>query len=205
MTLPYGWTMEDPAILSPDGRYRYWLRRELNMLGNGMAVFCMLNPSTADATEDDPTIRRCVAFARAWGASSLGVVNLFALRATDPTELFKAGVADPEGPGNDEIIAKAADMGREAVSGQGSVFVCGWGSHGRTPWQKKFMRERIEVVRGVVSDAHCTPTYLRLSERSGQPWHPLYLPSALQPTQWPLETTADRLSRNSDPAAQNGG
>jgi len=75
------------AELSPCGQYRYVLWRDTGT-GEGSVVFIMLNPSTADATTDDPTIRRCLGFARHWGYRTLVVVNLFALRATNPRMLL---------------------------------------------------------------------------------------------------------------------
>ena len=77
------------AVISQDERHRYSLTRRW---GNGPRVCCwiMLNPSTADATTDDPTIRRCVRFTQAWGYDALTVVNLYAWRATDPADLRNA-------------------------------------------------------------------------------------------------------------------
>jgi len=99
------------------GRYRYELTRAW---GDGpLACWIMLNPSTADATRDDPTIRRCVAFSRDRGFGSLVVVNLFALRATRPGEL--ASARDPVGPGNDGAISRAVRRSDEVV--------VAWGRH----------------------------------------------------------------------------
>src|SRR6185437_4878200 len=79
------------ASISECGRYRYWLRRSWGHGGNGKTVsFIMLNPSMADAEQDDPTLRRCMGFAQGWGFSTLSVHNLFALRATDTKELLTA-------------------------------------------------------------------------------------------------------------------
>src|SRR5438045_3510538 len=84
------------AAISACGRYRWWLRRSWHQGGNGRVLcFIMLNPSTADARTDDPTIRRCMGFARSWGFSTLDVRNLFAWRATEPTELLRTD--DPIG------------------------------------------------------------------------------------------------------------
>jgi hypothetical protein len=83
----------------------------------------MLNPSTADASQDDPTIRRCIGFARQWGCGRLVVLNLFAFRATDPADLKRA--ADPVGPEN------RAWFDRTLVDDLvGGPVVCGWGVHG---------------------------------------------------------------------------
>lgn len=95
------------AEFSDCERYRYVLRRcfagsVLDAPANPV-VFCMLNPSTATAMENDPTVRRCIGFAKAWGHSDLLVVNLFAMRSTDPDELTRA--VDPVGPENDAALA----------------------------------------------------------------------------------------------------
>src|SRR5262245_13227298 len=109
---------QSSAELSPCGRYRYALTRTW---GDPKKVVCwvMLNPSTADADQDDPTIRRCLGFSRAWGAGGLVVVNLFALRATDPDQLRIA--ADPVGPDNDSHLSTAAF---------GRLVVAAWGARG---------------------------------------------------------------------------
>jgi hypothetical protein len=73
----------------------------------------MLNPSTADGKEDDPTIRRCIGFAKSWGNGSLEVVNLFGFRATDPKELLE--VKDPIGPENNIWIGLAANESARIV------------------------------------------------------------------------------------------
>lgn len=77
-----GREVERDALISPCKRYRYWLLRRW---GNyPLATFVMLNPSTADANSDDPTIRKCMGFADSWGMGGIWVVNLFALRSTNP-------------------------------------------------------------------------------------------------------------------------
>ena len=89
-----------------------------------MLPFVMLNPSTADADLDDPTIRRCVGFARREGAGGIVVANLYAFRATDPAALMKA--SDPYGPDNDDALKAVA---AEAAA-TGMPIVCAWGVHG---------------------------------------------------------------------------
>src|SRR4051812_49823510 len=98
-TLP----LEDNAVISACGAYRYVLTRQV---GGGVrrATFIMLNPSTADASNDDPTIRRCIGFAQRWGCGQLAVLNLFAYRATDPADLKRA--SEPVGPENREWFDK---------------------------------------------------------------------------------------------------
>src|SRR6185369_17379869 len=93
------------AVISKCGKYRYSLRREW-IGGAGTVCFIMLNPSTADASVDDPTIRRCIGFAQRWGYQILEVVNLYAYRATRPRDMFAA--ADPVGPENEYYLCKAA-------------------------------------------------------------------------------------------------
>ena len=107
------------ARFDPSGRYRFRLTRCWNP-GAPVVAFVMLNPSTADARRLDPTVRRCVGFARTWGFGGLEVVNLFALRATHPPDLF----ADPEpvGRGNDRAVVDAAV--------RADLVVVAWGDRG---------------------------------------------------------------------------
>ena len=153
--------MRSNALLSPCRTYRYDLWRTW-LGGNGYAMFVGLNPSTADETQDDPTIRRCVAFAKAWGYAGLCMTNLFAYRATDPRDMMRA--SDPVGPLNDEILCGRAE-------GAG-VVVAAWGVHGT-------FGGRHGVVRAALPELH----YLRLT-KAGHPGHPLYLPKTLAPVAW---------------------
>lgn len=146
------------AVMS--GPYRYLLWRCWDDAPTlSLVTFVMLNPSTADDTQDDPTVRRCVAYAKAWGHAAVRVVNLFALRATDPATLRVH--PDPVGPENDFYIAKAV---RDAA-----VAVCAWGAHGT-------LHGRGEAVEALIP----RPTALALT-RDGTPRHPLYLPGRLRP------------------------
>lgn len=141
------------AVMSECGRYRYRLRREW-LGGEGDVLFIMLNPSTADAERDDPTIRRCVGFARRWGFRRLWVGNLFAWRATHPFDLVRA--PDPVEPDNDEhLIGMAANA---------EVIVAAWGSY-------RALRGRDKDVRQIIGGLEC----LGVTKR-GHPRHPLYLP-----------------------------
>jgi hypothetical protein len=107
------------AILSDDGLYRYQLSRTWDWERPPM-VWIMLNPSKADADVDDPTIRRCISFAKREGCGGIEVLNLYAFRSTHPKDLLK--VSDPEGPGNsqawDAVLRANAD----------SPIVAAWGT-----------------------------------------------------------------------------
>lgn len=152
-----------PAAWSPCRQYRYTLWRTwTNNPRPRYAMFCCLNPSTATEFEDDPTVRRCVGYAKAWGFDAFVMANLFAFMATDPRNMKAA--SDPIGPENDEWLAKLA-------AGAGLV-VAGWGVHG------EFMG-RAAQVRRLLGELH----YLKLT-KGGQPMHPLYLRADLQPQRW---------------------
>lgn len=115
------------AGISSCGDYRYWLGRHWGDGRRGIAVFLMLNPSTADGTLDDPTIRKCCGFARQWGLDGIHVVNLFAFRSTDPRGLLRC--PDPVGRDNDGHIANALQRDRVMTPEEAaSRFVCAWGS-----------------------------------------------------------------------------
>lgn len=141
--------------------YRYRLTREF-AIGPRRVAFCMLNPSTADATNDDPTIRRCIRFARAWGFDRLTIVNAYAFRATDPKEMKRA--IDPIGPDNDTAIAYAV--------AESEFVVAAWGANAS--------RERAAAVRKMLG---AKARVLRLT-KDGAPGHPLYLPGDLEPKSW---------------------
>jgi hypothetical protein len=96
--------LQPGAVISQDGKYRYKLARYWNSK-EPPVIFIMLNPSTADAVENDPTIRRCISFAKRWGFGGLEVYNLFALRSYDPAVIEIAG--DPVGPDNDNWLRGA--------------------------------------------------------------------------------------------------
>jgi len=146
------------ARFSSCGRYRYSLYRKWDF-GAGRVVFVGLNPSRADARRDDPTIRRCIGFARSWGFQELEVVNLFALRATYPEDLKNHD--QPVGPENDRWIAKAVARADLAIA-------C-WGIHGSH-------NNRDEDVLNSLPQLHC----IALS-KDLKPRHPLYLRANLKP------------------------
>ncbi len=156
------------ALFSKCGRYRYLLWRTLRQrdVSAGSIVWLMLNPSTADASSDDPTIRRCLGFTRAWGYRRLLVVNLFAWRTGDPAKLAKARA--PIGIDNDRAIATAANSADRVV--------CAWGVHGT-------IRERDQEVRALLETAGVKLHHLGLT-KAGQPRHPLYLAASTLPVRW---------------------
>lgn len=144
------------AVISDCGTYRYALKRS-GSTGSGGVLFVMLNPSTADASLDDPTIRRCIGFARCWGFRDLAVANLYAYRATDPHDLDDAAGAgvDPVGPDNDEWIARLAASATQII--------VAWGA------KASAKRER-EVLEILGSEVLCLG-----QTQSGAPKHPLFL------------------------------
>lgn len=154
------------ATLSPDGVYRYALTRTWD--ARPMAMFVMLNPSTADAMADDPTIRRCVGFATRWGCGGVVVVNLFALRSTDPSVLWDH--PDPVGPDNDRVIAD--QLGDHT----GGPVVAAWGAHGLLADRDRTVTEQI---RGLGRDLLCLGV-----TKQGLPRHPLYVHGATELTLW---------------------
>jgi hypothetical protein len=143
-------------------------------------VFVMLNPSTADAFVEDPTIRRCLGFARRWGCGGLVVVNLFALRATDPKVMLSH--AEPVGARNDDVIRAVAGMNVK-------VWVAAWGRPGTHCGRAVQVRELL-AARGVQLQ------HLGLTD-GGQPRHPLYLAAGtpLTPVPAPAPTEAAGTGR----------
>jgi hypothetical protein len=152
------------ATLSPCRRYRYRLWREWGDPAQRVA-FVMLNPSTADETEDDPTIRRCIDFAKRWGAGALDVVNLFALRSTEPAGLLES--LDPVGPENNAHVV--------LVAGNATRVVMAWGSHRKI---RKLLDPRAYEVAQLLPLVVKPPRDLGTLGRNddGAPKHPLYLP-----------------------------
>lgn len=125
--------------------------------------FIGLNPSTADETKDDPTIRRCIQFAKDWGYGAMCMTNLFAWRDTLPENMRK--VAEPIGEQNDGYL--------ETVSKQAGIVICAWGKDGKHLYrQTKF--------KGMAREWGITLHCLGLNG-DGTPKHPLYLKKTLQP------------------------
>lgn len=148
------------AIFSPCRKYRYILwRRWGEDWQSNYVMFIGLNPSTADETQDDPTIRRCIKFVKDWGYSGLCMTNLFAYRATNPKDMLAA--PDPVGEENDKYLAPYSAKARIAIAA--------WGNHGTH-------LGRYLQVKAMIPNLYC----LKLTA-SGMPRHPLYLPQTLTP------------------------
>lgn len=159
------------AIISQCGKYRYRLERELwGNGGHGQTTVIMVNPSTADAVENDATIRKLIGFRNLYGWGNLIVGNLFAYRATDVRELAK--VADPVGPDNGYRLAEIF------LDAQQVIFA--WGPTAKLP---KRLRDRWREVHSLARKMHCQPMSIGAPAKDGQPCHPLMLPysTPLQP------------------------
>lgn len=145
------------AVISECGRYRYALTRGDWLDGEGTVLFVMLNPSTADAAADDPTIRRCIRFARDWGFARLTVANLYALRAADPAALLSA--TDPVGPENDYWL--------DRLAGEATEVIAAWGAHRYAERRSDHVRKLVEFQAGAM---RCLGQTKQLAPR-----HPLYV------------------------------
>lgn len=170
------------TIFSPCRKYRYTLWREWGcdlFEGDGICrdkkfiQFIGLNPSTADETQDDPTIRRCIGFAKSWGYEAMFMTNLFAWRETDSTKLPK--IVAPIGPDNDMWLM---EIGSEA-----QVSIAAWGTKGS-------ILNRQDWIHMLIPNLHC----LRIT-KDGFPEHPLYLPKNLKPIPWKSSKTLPPANR----------
>lgn len=169
----FGVELHRSAVLSPCGTYRYELTRRWS--NRPLVGWVMLNPSTADADVDDPTVRRCIGFAKAWGYGGLVIRNLFALRATDPCELDRH--ADPVGPDNDTHLSRCKYDDKTVIA---------WGARGG---------DRGHEVLELLEKQGARPHQLAVTD-GGQPRHPLYLKAGLVPTAVSRRTpNAQRFTR----------
>jgi hypothetical protein len=159
--------MRSEATLSDDRLYRFRLVR---VWGEGRPLVVIgLNPSTADEHTDDPTIRKCVKFARAWGCGSLVMVNLFAWRSTDPKML--KSVSDPIGENNDGVILMATRDRRASVDEP--MILCAWGNGGELHGRGAHVAE---LLRRMGRELLC----LKVNENR-EPAHPLYQQDSATP------------------------
>lgn len=165
------------AVISECGRYRYWLGRRFVGSGNPgrYMTFLMLNPSKADAAKDDPTIRRCMTFAKREGCDMMIVVNLFGIRSTNPAGIFS--YSDPAGRDNDKYIRCAASVSQHIVVAWGSLKTLSSEARGT----RTMFDERLQEVRDLLRDRSlfCLGTTL-----DGNPRHPLYVKNDAELIPW---------------------
>jgi len=141
------------ASFSRCGKYRYQLVRQWDD-GDGCCVFIGLNPSTADHRQDDPTIRRCMGFARRWGHQKMVMINLFAYRTPHPAELKQA--PSPEGKQNRRVLRRHCQSENRIVAA--------WGAHG-------ILNNQAARLSDIWSG---NTLYCFGLTAGGQPLHPLY-------------------------------
>lgn len=167
------------AQISRCGRYRYSLDR---VWGNpyGPAVYwIMLNPSTADAEVDDPTIRRCIAFSKRQGAERLRVVNLWPYRSTDPKDLVDAAEAGININGEqgehhiDQALAEWGDDDKVVAAWGAGVEHLGWLASERVGWLVNLAHEYVTPLRSLGVT------------KAGHPRHPLYVRGDTPFAHWP--------------------
>jgi hypothetical protein len=143
------------AVISDDGKYRYWLSRTWG--GDDKVIaFIGLNPSTADAKQNDPTVLKCIRFAKNWGATKLVMVNLFAYRSSSPKDLRQ--IVNPVGADNDAWILRAVE--------EADIVVAAWGNNG------SYLGRAAEVAKRFQGRLQA----LRITKH-GMPGHPLYIPA----------------------------
>lgn len=144
------------AIISQCQKYRYELGRDFVENPSNTAIFCMLNPSTADAMIDDPTIRRCIQFSKDNGYDSLKVVNLYAYRSPTPKSLWT--IDDPIGAENDEHLKNLFSFNKKII--------CAWGGNAKM--------DRVIKVCNMLNLLSVEMFCLGIT-KSGMPKHPLYI------------------------------
>lgn len=153
------------AYFSECKDYRYFLSRSWPPYGDSKVTFVMLNPSTADASVDDPTIKRCMNFAKDWGYEGIFVLNLYALRSAYPSALWK--IDDPVGPDNDIILRKILESSTSVV--------CAWGNRA----DPERVSEFVSLADDLALTLRCLGTV-----HNGMPVHPLYIPRNRKLEDW---------------------
>ena len=162
-----------PTIFSPCRTWRYTLERvwappEGHPGAREVAAFIGLNPSTADEVKNDPTVTRCINYARRWGFHGMFMLNIFALRSTDPRACYRH--PDPIGPETNRYLTELVQR-REV-----SLVVAAWGNHGA-------LLSRGWNVINLVRNSGVNLYRLGELTKQGQPRHPLYLRRDLEPVQ----------------------
>lgn len=180
--------MKRETTFSPCRKYRYTLWREwdgdlITALANPITQpdkfvqFIGLNPSTADETLDDPTIRRCIRFAKDWGYGAICMTNLFAFRATDPDVMKVQCLPEDDGEWDKNAVMSNRDwIGHIALHSQCDLTVAAWGKHG--------MHRRAHVHMIAFFKGLHKPLYHLGLNDDGTPKHPLYLKADTKPTLW---------------------
>jgi hypothetical protein len=159
------------AIFSSDKKYRYKLWRIWDSK-KPKCSFIMLNPSKADAFILDPTVRRCIDFAKQWGYGSLTVGNIFALKSTNPKELYKS--EDPIGPENDAALSDIVE--------NSDLTITAWGDHGL------YDKRGEKVLKMLLPEHWEKMAYLGFTNHN-EPIHPLYQPKSVIPTKYQVWKT----------------
>ena len=150
--------MEKKANISKDKIYRYTLSRTWDST-KPTVLFIGLNPSIADENIDDPTITRCINFAKDWGYGTLLMANLFAFRSTYPKDIYL--IDDPIGKDNDHYLL-------ECVKQSDLIIAC-WGNNGT-------YMDREKIIKELVPNLYCLQ-----KNKNGTPQHPLRLPRDINP------------------------
>ena len=150
--------MEKKANISKDKIYRYTLSRTWDST-KPTVLFIGLNPSIADENIDDPTVTRCINFAKDWGYGTLLMANLFAFRSTYPKEIYL--IDDPIGKDNDHYLL-------ECVKQSDLIIAC-WGNNGT-------YMDREKIIKELVPNLYCLQ-----KNKNGTPHHPLRLPRDINP------------------------
>ncbi|HEA46393.1 MAG TPA: DUF1643 domain-containing protein [Candidatus Pacearchaeota archaeon] len=149
------------AVFSEDRVHRYVLIREWDLNKPSLMVVS-LNPSTADEKKNDPTIRRCIGFAKKWGFGKLIMTNIFAFRATLPKDLFNS--ENPVGNKNDYWLKK--------LSKKADKVLLAYGNHGK-------FRNRHDEILKIIDNPYCIK-----KSKTGMPMHPLYLKYTKDPIRY---------------------
>jgi hypothetical protein len=139
------------------GEYRYTLTRVWD-LALPVITFVLINPSTADEVQLDPTLRRCVGFAKREGNGGMAIVNLYAFRTKDPKLMMAS--ADPVGPENDRVLADVT----------GTV-IAGWGTNANP--------DRVTRALALLPRLHALGV-----TKDGHPRHPLYVRADAPLVEW---------------------
>lgn len=149
--------MKRSAVISDDGLYRYQLGRKWDD-SLPVLAWIMLNPSTADAEQDDPTIRRCMKFSRDWGYGGIEVANVYAYRTTNPKTLLK--IDDPVGPDWAQFMFDLM---------QSYPIIAAWGTKGG--------KHGDDFAASLITGGHLMfpPVRCLGTTKAGHPKHPLYM------------------------------